>query len=680
MNLPLLFSHFCDAVWEYNINTNEIFLHHDNMDPELCGCWMPYDEVSRRYQETYVYPLDLAVWQHYMAPEALRSFYDQKNVEERFYIRFENTQKGLEQHEVYLQKLEKGRVLLASRDTREMQRAATIAKAIVPEFDFVARIDLADSSYVMYYSNDDKPIIPQSVADNYDRIMEEYNRRYVVSEEVEALIWQMKLDRILKELEEQEEYIVYATVQEEGRLAYKKLRFSYEDETKRRLLATRTDVGAWMGERKLREKERIKRLAYLDNMPVAFCSTKVLLDDAGKPYDFQFTYCNKAHEELEGVGPGELLGKNFYEFFRETDPKWLQYYYETAYQGIFHVIRRYSPEIQKHLLIYTFQSEPGHCECALLDVSEEYFLTRELERSRETMKRILEITTDRVFQYLPERSEVILDGKGADVQQLLTKDALHQKLLGEQLLHPDDWEELLAGFLKIKSGEHTVSFALRGRSSSDLLWNWFQVTMFDFLDEHTHERKVFGFLQNIQEEKSREEALRKKAELDSLTEVLNVGAGKRQISKLLERRSNNDHFYSAMFVMDLDNFKTINDTRGHIVGDKVLTVFAQILRRTFRTEDVIYRLGGDEFVVFIEKLHDATQSVASMLHQLMAYVEEVQPEYPFLACSVGVLVTDRRHSFEECYELADQALYEAKRSGKGRFCIKTDLSEQEGIS
>ena len=67
------------------------------------------------------------------------------------------------------------------------------------------------------------------------------------------------------------------------------------------------------------------------------------------------------------------LSKEFYRFFKNTDPKWLQYYYETAFLGIPHIIREYSPEIEKDLLIHTFRTEMGHCDCILQDVTKENF-------------------------------------------------------------------------------------------------------------------------------------------------------------------------------------------------------------------------------------------------------------------------------------------------------------------
>lgn len=673
LKIPALLKNFCDAVWEYDAVSNEVYVYYDGMTPELCGCWTSYDVVSQMYRENYVYPSDQSIWDAFFIPEKMKCFIDGKTEENHFYIRFAHTRKGVEWHEVYIQRAGEGRLLLISRDVQELQRNAAITRAVMPEFDYVCCIEAATQSYVLYYSDGDKTVVPQSASDNYHRIMEEFNRDYVVPEEREILTEKMQLENVLKELETKKEYILYATVKEKGHRAYKKLRFCYENEKKERLLLTRIDIGEVVGEQRLQEIEKAKRLQYLQNMPVAFCSIEILLDKEGNPYDFRFTYCNRAHEELEGVKEGELLGKNFYEFFEDTDPMWLNYYYETAYKGISHVIRDYSPEIRKHLLIYTFQSELGHCECVLLDVSEQHFLTQELQNSREDMKRILEMTTALVFRYYPEREQVILNGETeGEPERVLTKEELCRELLEDELLAQEYQETLEQAFVRVEKGERSLSVVIRARLTRDEKWNWYRVTMFDFKDGYTHERKVFGFLQNIDQEISREKELLKKAQVDSLTGVFNSGTGKYEIRRRLKRQQTVGECCNAMFVMDMDNFKKINDTKGHLTGDNVLVEFAKVLSRTFRKEDVIYRLGGDEFVVFAENIQTPDSCIEGILNRFYSYLEEARKNYPFLKCSMGIFVSDRPHTFEEYYEAADHALYETKNSSKGNYTIKKD--------
>lgn len=673
MNIPTALMHFCDAIWEYRISTNEVFFHHDTIDSHLCNTWIPYENIDKVYQDTYVYNLDIHIWQHYLTPEALRRFSQGVMPEDHFYIRLEIADQEMQWHEVYIQKIDSDHLLILSKDTREMQRNSIISKAVVPEVDFVCCIDLENKSYVLYYSDDNKTLVPKSASDNYEEAMEEFNRLYIIPEEAETLIKNMSLDNVLQELEQKSEYIIYATMNDKNNLSYKKLRFSYEDEQHKRLLLTRNDIGSLIGEKKLLEHEKTKRLEYLENMPVAFCSIKVLLDNTGNPYDFQFTYCNKALENLEGVESGELIGKNFYEFFQEGDRKLLKYYYETAYLKIPHIIKCYSGEKKKHLIIYTFFSELGSCECVLLDVSEQYFLTEELENRSNTMKQILKITTDQVFQYFPERDNIILNNDGT--QQLMTMDELLNYLSENSMLHPDFFDKLKDGFTKVKNGEHTVSLIIKAKRLGETIWQWFQVTIFDFQEGYTHKRKVLGFLQNIDEFKTKEEKLRIKAEQDSLTGVLNAGSGKQKIAYTLSERLYNDETYQAFFLLDLDNFKAVNDNQGHIIGDKVLIKFSQILTNTFRSEDIIYRLGGDEFVVFVNQLYHPETYVQTMLNRLINHIEEAKSEFPYLSSSIGIFVTNKKYDFDEAYQKVDQVLYKAKRSGKGQTHIYIEHRE-----
>ena len=676
MNIPANVG-FADAIWEYRVCTNEVFYHFDSITPECCGRWMPYDAIERQYQENRIFAPDLEIWGHSLTAGALQHFAGGERQNKRFYIRFCSGEKKAVWHEIALQKAGEDRLFLSIRKVPGLQQICAIASAAIPELDYVCRIDVSDGSYVLYSFAGNRETAFPGKAGNYEQNMRRFHQLYALPGEADSLTGQMCLEQVQRELERDGEYILYTTMRDEDGLSYKKLRFCYEDEEKSCILLSRTDVSAMIGGKELSEHTLAKQLAYLDNMPVAFCSIKVLLDDEGKPYDFQFTYCNHAHEKLENTDAGELLGKNFYEYFENTDPKWLKYYYETAYQGIPHIIRSYSPEIQKYLCIYTFRSEYGHCECVLLDESEQHFLIQELEHSRETMKNILEITTVQVFQYLPERGEVIFESRENSAQRVVSEETLYQRLGENELLHPGSQEVLKRGFQKMKEGDHTTSMIVQSRNNRDMPWEWLRVTMFDFQDKYAHERKIFGFMQNIDEFKAREEELRRKAELDSLTRVLNSGTGKLRISRRLENRLDTEQSYYIMFVMDLDNFKSVNDTHGHMAGDKALVDFSRILRRIFRGEDIIYRLGGDEFVVFVDKSPDAEQSVCAMMQRLMDHVERAQAESPFLGCSVGAFVSNRPHSFEECYQMADQALYKVKHSGKGRFHIEFDVQEYE---
>ncbi len=152
---------------------------------------------------------------------------------------------------------------------------------------------------------------------------------------------------------------------------------------------------------------------------------------------------------------------------------------------------------------------------------------------------------------------------------------------------------------------------------------------------------------------------------DLLTGLLNKISFEGAAKKLLSERVPDE--VCALFILDFDNFKQVNDTYGHRVGDEVLKVFGAILRKCFRDNDVIGRVGGDEFMILMsgcipEKTVVARcESINNILNHL-----KVESASGF-SCSIGVVVDDAGSHFEELYQLADDALYEAKARGKAQF-------------
>lgn len=678
MGIPSLMFHFCDAFWEYRASTNTVFLHKDGVDPDLCGRWMSFDDASRRYAEMHVDELDKDIWQKYLSPEAMQAFAHGDRRDESFYLRVGNGRNEQEWHEVHLQRAGDDLVYLASKDIQEMRRSSAIAKAMVPEFDYVGCIDPADGSYVLYYSDARKPAVPQSAAMNYEEALEMNTAAHVIPQERETILQSMSLSNVVAELEKMDDYVVFCTMQEQDGVSYKRMRFSYEDERKERILLTLVDMGALMGERKLREQEKAKRVEYLDNMPVAFHSVEIVLDDDGAPVDFKFTYCNRAYAEMEGVEPSDLIGKNYYDLYDGDERMWLEYYYDTAYTGTPHVISGYGPRLQRHLLVYTFRSEFGHCECALLDMTEQRRLIHELERSRETMRKILELTTERVFEYHPARDEIVLDGRDGHPSRVIPASGLDDPEAHEVHLREGCRGELSEAFKQIRDGAQSASVSVQARAEVNAPWTWMRLTMFEFQSGSDGDRTVLGFLQNIDEFRSREEALRRRAERDSLTGLLNVGAGRQRVNRQLRYHEDGSETCRAMLVMDLDNFKAVNDTLGHRAGDEVLIAFAEVLRNTFRAEDTVCRLGGDEFMVYIDSLTNPEADMRAISDRLLSHVEQARSKHPALGCSVGAFVTNGGYSFEGLYEMADRELYKAKRSGKGRYSIAYDIAGGDG--
>lgn len=171
--------------------------------------------------------------------------------------------------------------------------------------------------------------------------------------------------------------------------------------------------------------------------------------------------------------------------------------------------------------------------------------------------------------------------------------------------------------------------------------------------------------------------LEDKADTDLLTGLNNKLATERKIKEYMAR---NPQSQSMMFMVDVDNFKKINDTMGHAFGDEVLRSLGQQIGGIFRATDIIGRIGGDEFMIFLKGIPDA-DAVRKEARKVENFFKGFQAgEYVKYAAtaSIGVAVFPQEgNDFESLYKAADQGVYKAKKRGKNQLAFYRDEWEQE---
>ncbi len=170
--------------------------------------------------------------------------------------------------------------------------------------------------------------------------------------------------------------------------------------------------------------------------------------------------------------------------------------------------------------------------------------------------------------------------------------------------------------------------------------------------------------------------LREKVERDSLTGLYNRLGLQRLLTQMLEAsRKRKEPLVVAL--LDLDNFKQINDMYGHQAGDDVLCFVARLITRTLRSDDVVARLGGEEFVIILPATDFAKARVPLERIRAQIAAEDALPGLKGLTVSIGVAEYSGRGSVdpEELLRQADQAMYRAKRLGKNRIVF---FGEGEG--
>ncbi len=172
-------------------------------------------------------------------------------------------------------------------------------------------------------------------------------------------------------------------------------------------------------------------------------------------------------------------------------------------------------------------------------------------------------------------------------------------------------------------------------------------------------------VKNINEEKQEELDLRNRAERDSLTGAYNKQATHQNIISFMSQQKS-----GALLILDVDDFKSVNDNMGHVYGDTVLCEIVDIINTIFRDDDIVGRVGGDEFMVFM-KHTCSIPVVMSKAAQLCQSIESTYRDAPYkVCCSVGISIFPRHgDAFDELYQKADSALYESKNKGKNTATI-----------
>lgn len=183
--------------------------------------------------------------------------------------------------------------------------------------------------------------------------------------------------------------------------------------------------------------------------------------------------------------------------------------------------------------------------------------------------------------------------------------------------------------------------------------------------------RVFGKMTEITAQREQINELSIQASRDGLTSVYNCNTVKRLISEYLKipQLTIKRH---AFIIVDLDNFKEINDTFGHLYGDNVLKETAKILTDSFNHDDFVGRIGGDEFIVFmknypnISELYAKTQLICNKLQKTYC-VGDLSVD---ISASIGVaLCPEHSNQLDDLYEFADIALYGVKAGGKNNVGV-----------
>jgi diguanylate cyclase (GGDEF)-like protein/PAS domain S-box-containing protein len=201
---------------------------------------------------------------------------------------------------------------------------------------------------------------------------------------------------------------------------------------------------------------------------------------------------------------------------------------------------------------------------------------------------------------------------------------------------------------------------------------WGMGTVTPLHDEARHLQGFAVVMRDSTERRLAEERTAHEAAHDSLTGLPNRAFFVDQLRRAIARSKRHPDYLFAVLFLDLDRFKNINDSLGHVVADQLLVAIGRKLAGTLRPEDMVARFGGDEFVIFLDNIQDVRDAtrVASRIHEELVSPFNLGGNEVFTSTSIGIALSLHRYDEpEECLRDADTAMYRAKALGKARHEI-----------
>ncbi len=331
------------------------------------------------------------------------------------------------------------------------------------------------------------------------------------------------------------------------------------------------------------------------------------------------------------------------------------------------------------LLRGTFSNgEAGYhsIDCVVVDITEQKRMQEELEQEKERYRILLEQSQDIFFDVDTEKrsfrcSPNFLLKFGREATPLFNEKG---RPINKQIVHPDDLPALNELRRRIRSGNPTAFAVMRiPTAEGRYIWCRVQATR---ISKPNAPMRLVGKIVDIDEEVRRRAELERRTQRDNLTDLLNKTAFRDKISAAMPVKPQQDKTDALLF-LDLDNFKLINDTFGHIKGDAALLAASEVLKRIFRNADAVGRFGGDEFCVFVRgitraALKERAEALLSELHTVF----EQDGQSVEITTSIGIYLFDGSEaSYDEALHRADNAQYVAKQAGKNCYRFYDELPE-----
>lgn len=280
---------------------------------------------------------------------------------------------------------------------------------------------------------------------------------------------------------------------------------------------------------------------------------------------------------------------------------------------------------------------------------------------------IMEQTMEIIFEYNPKDKSYFYT---ANFKKTFGYEPTKKGILEglqNNYIHPEDVLRYVEMYNKMKETRSLAETEVR-IITADGNYIWTRIHMTGVFDANGQILRVIGKIVDINETRQKMDSLAKQAVLDSATGLYNKQTTREQIELFLEGEGVRGKH--ALLIIDIDDFKDVNDEHGHRQGDLILSELANHFNHLFRTTDIKGRIGGDEFMILVKDVEDhgfITKKAESICNNLG--FEGKNQSIQATNC-IGIALYDRDgETYDELYEAADKALYACKNSGKGKYAF-----------
>jgi len=423
----------------------------------------------------------------------------------------------------------------------------------------------------------------------------------------------------------------------------------------------------------LRESEQRFRLLY-EHAPIGIGHIDL---------DGKWIYVNRAFAAIAGYTPEELVGRDNLEVAPPDERERSRQFTEQLLAGAIEIqrdrrlLRKDGSTRWIRLTAKMLRDENGQPLYGIIlffDITDAMHAEEALRRSEERFRTTFEHAPLGIAECAPDgrfvaANTTMLAMLGYTMDELET-------LSNQDITHPADQETAIHNFHKLLTGEQAVTVAEQRYLRKDRSQFWVNVTC--SLRSSGDGPRLLEIVEDVTGRKKAEEALRGAVEYsyhlashDTLTGLANRASFNERLKDALKYAQRDGHLV-AVHMLDLDRFKSINDTLGHHAGDLLLKEVARRLRSHIRETDLAARLGGDEFVIVQTHLAEAgaAEVLADKIVVELSLPYQLDGQEVYSGTSIGIAVyPNDAHEPGQLLKLADLALYEAKNQGRLNYQV-----------